>query len=154
MANEKTPRDWAAIGINWITEPVQKQHGDHYTDRHVVGNAELPQIADIDLVAKSGVSILAWLNASNSMRVRAQAIARTHKGTAEELREKVFAALLGQRQSGFGTKTITVVKRPLPNGEMYEGTDENEFRQLYAAALVDSGVNADVALQIATTITF
>lgn len=149
-----TTRDWAAIGLGWVTEPVSKVFGDNnQSDKRKVADAEIPQVLNIDLLAAAKVDVLGWLNASNSMRVRAQAIARTHKGTAEELREKVFQALLGQRNVT-GGRTVTIVKRPLPDGTMYEGTDENEFRQMYAASLVDQGVDATVALSIATTVAF
>jgi hypothetical protein len=147
-------RNWAEIGIEWEVEDVQKQFGDHATDRKVVGQAQLPRIVDIDKAAKAGIDILGWVNSSNSMRVRAQAIGRAAAGKieAEALREQVFAALLGNRAS-VSTRTVTVTKRTLPAG-VYEGNDENEFRSLYAAQLVDQGVDTDVALNIARTVTF
>lgn len=149
-------RDWAALGIEWETESVSKQFGDHATDRKVVGNAQLPRIIDLDKARAAGISILAWINSSNSMRVRAQAIARATKDrTPEVLREAVFAALLSSRaRAAAGVRVETIIKRPMPDGTMYDGDDEVEFRQLYAAALIDQGVEASVALSIANSITF
>lgn len=147
-------RNWEEIGIVWEADDVSKQYGDHATDRKVIAVAQLPRISDIDKAQAAGIDILGWVNSSNSMRVRAQAIARANpKLDAEALREEVFKALLGQRNVG-GGRTTVITKRPLPGGVMYEGNDETEFRQLYTAALVDQGVAADTARTIVSTITW
>lgn len=140
-------RDWSAIGIVWESDDVSEVFGENnQSDKRVVATAQLPRIIDLDKAAKAGVNILAWLNASNSMRVRAQAIARATEGKldVEALRERVFAALLGQRATATGR---TVVKRNLPDGTIYEGDSEVDFRQLFALALVEMGVPSDVATE-------
>src|SRR5688572_4781447 len=96
-------RIWADLGLAWVADTVQIQHGDHASDRreHDV-LAQLPVVEDIDKAGAAGIDVLAWVNASNSMRVRAQAIARkAKKGTdTETLRERVYQALKGVRMSG------------------------------------------------------
>ena len=148
-------RNWEAIGLSWLAEDVSKVFGENNaSDKRVVATAQLPVVTDLDKLAAGGVDILAWLNASNSMRVRAQAIARKNpKADPEKMRELVFSALQGVRM-GVAGRTVEIIKRALPDGNFYTGTDENEYRSQYAAALVDKGVDSDVALTIATTVAF
>lgn len=149
-------RNWDDVGLGWTAEDVSKVFGENNaSDKRVIATAQLPVVKDLDKLKAAGVDVLAWLNASNSMRVRAQAIGRKAKKNAdvETLRESVFSALKGVRMTASG-RVVEIVKRPLPDGSMYDGTDENEYRQAYAAALVDSGVDATVALQIATQVAF
>jgi len=148
----KTTEQWAAIGINWIAEPVSEVFGENnQSDKREVAIAQLPQIIDIDKAAKGGINILNWLNASNSMRVRAQAIARSHQTLKPDaMREMVFAALLGQRAAG-GSRTTVITIRNLPDGKVYDGNDEIEFRQLFMAALIDMGVDGAMAREKAAS---
>ncbi len=152
-------RNWDELGIVWVADTVAEQVGDNATSRRELNVvAQLPRIVDIDKATAAGIDVLAWVNSANSMRVRAQSIARdvARKGgakDAESIREKVYAALRGVRStSGGGTVVVEkivekiITKRMLPNGDMYEGDDENEFRQLAAAAMVDLGMDAADAI--------
>ena len=141
-------RDWEAVGLDWIAEPVSRVFGENNaSDRRVVATAQLPVVRDLDLLAAAGVNVLAWLNAANSMRVRAQAIARDHKGDIESLREKVWNALLGVRMAG--SRVVTKTVRKLSDGTTYEGDNQTEFVSLEMAALVDLGIDADTARTLA-----
>lgn len=150
-------RDWNALGIHWTESDVQRQHGDHATDRAILGKAQIPVLADMDLAKAAGLTpaILKGVNGT-SWRVMAQDVCRglLEKGIkdVETTRERIYARLLSIRQAGTVVQTVTVVKRPLPDGTMYEGSDENEFRANYMAALIDAGVDANVARTMATTI--
>ena len=149
-------RNWASLGIVWFAEAVNEVFGENnQSDKRKVAIAQLPQIADLDKATKAGINILAWLNASNSIRVRAQAIARASMGelSIEALRERVFASLLGQRAVS-GTRTVTVVHHTLPDGTLYDGNDEMDFRQLFALALVEMGVPGDIATEKAQKAVF
>lgn len=151
MAN----RIWADVGIDWATDEVGEQAGPNKSDWRKIGDAQLPVIVDLDKAKAAGIDILALLNASNSPRVRAQAMERDALAEkpvpdVETRRERIFNWLKGVRN---GTaRTVTVVKRPLPDGTFYEGNDETEFRQLYAAGLVDVGVPEQNALAVAKSL--
>lgn len=149
-------RNWKELGIRWETSVVMRQHGDHASDRRPLGNAQIPVLEDPDLAIKNGLgpAILKGVNGT-SWRVMAQDVSRNKLEDgikdADVIQEDVFKRLLSIRASG-GTRVI--VKRNLPNGDIYEGSDETEFRQMFAAALVDLGIDAETATEKATKATF
>ena len=156
--------NWKSMGIAWETSPVSRQHGPNKTDRAVIGEAEIPQVVDIRAAIDAGLgdAMLAGINGT-SWRVTAQDVSRRYlertpkdKRSQEDLRKAVYDRLRGIRARIVGGRVeyVEVVKRPLPDGTMYEGTDENEYRSAYAAALVDNGIDADVALTLATKVAF
>jgi len=146
---------WADYGMTWETETVSKQAGPNKTDRVAFATpAQLPKISDFEkFEAHFGkLAVLAMLNASNSIRVRAQAInrARLEAGDkdTENLRNAVYNAMRGVRATA---SPIQVRVYTLPNGELYNGSDVVEFQQLYAAALVEAGVPAAIATALASS---
>ena len=153
---EKT--NWESFGITWKTEVVSKQHGPNKTDRVAyTTKAQIPTVADeaawdkfVAHFGKGGV--LALFTASNSIRVRAQAVCRSaiEEGERDEekLRQRVYNNMKGIRAQASVVVNTVYVNR-LPDGTMYEGTDELEFQQAYAAAMVDMGVPADTATAMA-----
>ncbi len=153
-------RNWVELGIEWKTETVSRQMGEHRSDRVAFRHpAQIPIPSDLTKIRgwAGDDRVCAWMNAQG-WRVPAQDVNRAYleecaEGKVyneEELRERVYNRLAGVRNSGGGgTRTITVVKRPLPDGTMYNGTDEVEYRQMYVAGLVDKGVPTPVATMIA-----
>lgn len=148
-------RNWNDLGLAWEAGEVAKQFGDNATDRRTLNiKAQIPKVTDIDKATAAGIDVLAWVNSANSPRVMAQDVARKRaekspKPTDEEMRELVFSRLKGVRNVGGRVVERVVVKRALPNGSMYEGSDEMEFRAQYAAALIDLGVDGKVAQESA-----
>ena len=144
---------WANYGMTWETETVSKQAGPNKTDRVAFATpAQLPKIENFEkFEAHFGkLAVLAMLNASNSIRVRAQAInrARLEAGEkdTESLRNSVYNAMRGVRATA---SPIQVRVYTLPNGELFNGTDVTEYRQAYAACLVEAGVAAETAIMLA-----
>lgn len=150
-----TARNWETLGIEWSAEDVQKQHGDHATDRSIIGKAQIPVLKDMAAFRANvpdADAILLGIWDGTSARVQAQDVSRRMlaKGATEDvLREAIWNRLLGIRQRTAVAKTF-----PLPGGKRYEGLNLVEYRQQYTAALVDQGVQSDLALTIANTITF
>lgn len=153
-------RDWAALGIVWLALEVSRQHGANRTDRTVIGVAQVPQVTDVDkaIAAGLGNAIMAGVNGT-SWRVTAQDVGRSYienvprdKRSDEELRERVFARLQGMRNPALGGGVRKVLVASLPDGTKWEGTDPTEYEQLYAAGLVDNGVDASLALGIAANV--
>jgi hypothetical protein len=141
-------RNWQEMGLSWTTVPVREQAGDHATDRIGAGYAEVPVVTDVaKFVAHFGEPrALAIFNRANSLRVAAQSIARGSKDSAETLREKMYNSLIGVRNAG-ARPTVTV--HNLPDGTMYAGSDEMEYRQAFVAILVDLGVDVAKATSMA-----
>lgn len=146
--------NWADRGITWATEDVSKQHGDHATDRVVIGQAQIPVVTDLaKFTAEYGVACVLGILDGTSIRVMAQDVNRSGlaKGMKQdELRQRVDARLRGIRNRPVGgvvTKEVKVYM--LPNGQRYTGTDLAEFQAAYTAALVDAGIDAAVALTLA-----
>lgn len=150
-----TARNWETLGIEWSEEPVQKQHGDHATDRSIIGQAQIPVLKNLSAFRENvpnADAILLGIWDGTSARVQAQDVSRRMlaKGAkTDDLREAIWNRLLGIRQRVAAPKT-----HPLPGGTRYEGDNLVEYRQQYAAALVDQGVQGDLATTIASTITF
>ncbi len=143
------------FGIVWESEPVQKRAGPNASDNVVWRtDAQIPVVVDLDAFrAEFGdAPVLASLDGT-SIRVMAQDIARRRdrKTPVAELQALVINRIRGIRTRVSGA-AATVTKYPLPGGTFYIGTDVTEYRQLYIAALVESGVSTDVALNIALTL--
>lgn len=143
---------WADYGIEMSIESVQKQHGDHATDRVIVNDkAMIPTVVDVEkfVAAFGGATMLDFVNGT-SLRVKAQAVARRMAGEKDSA--KIESALLNMirsvRNPAIRTERV-VVKHALPNGTTYDGTDLVEFQQMYAAAMVDLGIDSAQAIAIA-----
>lgn len=150
-----TENDYAEMGLRFDTEVVSKQRGDHASDRVEIGNAQIAVVTDLEKfrTAFSDATVLGILDGT-SIRVMSQDVSRRslEKGvkSPDAIQAGIINRLRGVRNSG-GTRTITVTKvtYALPDGTKYEGADETEYQQLFAAALVDAGVPSAAALAIA-----
>ena len=146
--------DWALRGISWVTEDVSKQHGDHATDRVVLGKAQIPVVADLDAFRKEyGDSCILGILDGTSIRVMAQDVNRSglaKKLPADEIKQRIDARLRGVRNRSLGGVVKEVAVYLLPNGEKWTGTDETAYQAEYMAALVDAGVPIEVAKTLAT----
>lgn len=146
--------DWALRGISWVTEDVSKQHGDHATDRVVIGKAQIPVVSDLDAFRKEyGDACILGILDGTSIRVMAQDVNRSglaKKLSADEIRQRIDARLRGIRNRSLGGTVKEVTVYLLPNGEKWTGTDETSYQAEYMAALVDAGVDAAVARTLAT----
>jgi hypothetical protein len=156
--------NWADMGLSWTTETVSRQNGANKADRVAYSTpAQIPFVTDLASYPKfvehfGEATVLSFINASNSIRVRAQAVNRAALETnakcgAAELRLKVYNTMRGIRAA---MAPMIVVKnvRTLPDGTTYDGTDIAEYRDMYAAALVVAGVDATIAATIAGTQSF
>ena len=146
--------DWATRGISWVTEDVSKQHGDHATDRVVIGKAQIPVVSDLDAFRKEygDACILGFLDGT-SIRVMAQDVNRSgisKKLSAEEIQQRIDARLRGIRNRPLAGVVKEVTVYLLPSGTKWTGTSEIEFQQAYLADLVDAGVDVTVATMLAT----
>lgn len=144
--------DWASFGISISIESVQKQMGDHATDRKIVNDrALIPTVVDVELFMKAfgGEALLDCVNGT-SLRVKAQAVARrmANERDTMKIENALMNMLRGIRSAANRTQTV-IIKHALPNGKTYDGTDLVEYQQAYAAALVDAGIDTAVALNIA-----
>ncbi|MGH7883414.1 MAG: hypothetical protein ACREN8_11025 [Candidatus Dormibacteraceae bacterium] len=147
-------RNWDDIGIEWEVEDVSKQHGDHATDRVIIGKAQMPITTDLaKFQAHFGDACILGIMDGTSVRVMAQDVNRRmlQKGCkAPEIREAIYNRLKGVRNAGTRTVTVKTVKvYSLPNGTTYDGTDLVEYQQLYVSALTEQGVPAATAVAIA-----
>lgn len=146
--------NWADRGISWSQEDVSKQHGDHATDRVVIGKAQIPVVTDLaKFTAEYGEACVLGILDGTSLRVMAQDVNRSGLAKqlkAEEIQQRIDARLRGIRNRPLAGATKTVVVYMLPNGERYNGTSLVEFQQAYLSALVDAGVPAEVARTLAT----
>jgi hypothetical protein len=146
-------RNWESAGVTLTKSPVSRQRGKNRSDTVVIGTASIPTVTDLDKFRATfgDAAALGSINGT-SIRVMAQDINRTaiEKGLSQdELEERLWNRLKGIRNSV--AMTTTVVKYSLPNGELWTGTDLTEFEQLFAAAMIDMGLDADAALVAAST---
>lgn len=148
-----TTINWEARGIIWATEDVSKQHGDHATDRVVIGKAQIPVVNDLDKFRQEyGDACILGVLDGTSIRVMAQDVNRSGIAknlSVDEIRQRIDARLRGVRNRPLAGVTKTVVVYMLPSGQRYEGTSLVEFQQQYLAALVDAGVDSAVARMLA-----
>ena len=164
-----TKRDWTALGIEWSIESVARQAGENASDKTfyphkgpllIVSAENLPKFIAAD--AQHAPAITSHLD-GQSFRVAGQRVLRAffEKGgrldtpdQLEALKERAYASVvLGARAVSVSVVEKIVERRVvmLPGGGQYEGSDLLEFRQLYAAELVDHGVNGTIALGIASS---
>lgn len=126
--------DWESMGITWTTGPVRKQHGPNGADRREVATAQIPEITGpLAFANHFGENVLTnWLRSSNSLRVRAQAVARTHpEATADELRMMMYNAIRGVRAAGSATAglNMTEVIEKLRETLTNAGVDEDTITE-------------------------
>lgn len=143
--------DTKEMGFHWESEPVSKVFGENnHSDKRVVNPQA--QIAVMDNVAKFDAAfpgLILALQDGSSLRVRCQAVGRKFDGKdLEANRTAVLAMMRGTRAS------VTITRRPLPNGQMYQGHDEAEYRQLVTVAYVDLGIDEDKAIELAKLLPF
>lgn len=133
-------------GFKWSAETVSRDHGPNASDRRPVNNkAQIVVIFDVAKFEAAFPGYLLKCANGTSPRVECQRIGR--KFTGNDIpgnRRAVVSHMMGSR-----VKLARIVSRPLPDGKTYTGTDETEYRQMYAAALVDAGVDGPLAVEIA-----
>jgi len=148
-------RNWNEVGISWSAESVSRRHGENASDKAVIGTAQIPLVADLDVVRNHfGDGVITGSLNGTSWRVMAQDVSRRmlEKGTkdAEAIREAVYNRLRGIRNPVMATpRTVEVKVYTLPDGTTYSGTNLAEYQAAYMAALVDQGIPADTARTIA-----
>lgn len=144
--------DWAARGISWSVEDVSKQHGDHATDRVVIGKAQIPVVSDLDAFRKEyGDACILGIMDGTSIRVMAQDVNRSgiaKKLSAEEIQQRIDARLRGIRNRPLAGGVKEVIVRYI-GAEKFEGTTEAEYQAAWMAHFMDSGVPAEVARTLA-----
>ena len=145
--------DTVEHGYTWETEAVSMVFGENnQSDKRIVNDAaQILVITDLDKFrSEFGDAFILAMADGTSVRVMCQRIGRKFKkGQAEQNRLAVLNAIRGVR-----TRGVTIPKRALANGEFYHGTDETEYRQLYAASLVENGVDASLAVTISNRLPF
>lgn len=148
-------RNWDEIGLAWSAESVSRRHGENASDKSVIGTGQIPVVSDLDKVREHfGDEVITGALNGTSWRVMAQDVSRRSLEKdikdAETIREAVYNRLRGIRNpAGTSTRTVEVKVYALPNGETYKGTDLAAYQAEYAAALVDQGVPAETAMDIA-----
>jgi hypothetical protein len=144
--------NWESRGIVWLTEDVSERAGPNGTDTRVLGKAQIPQVTNLSaFVQEYGEGAVLGSLDGTSIRVMAQDVNRrgiVKRLSAEEIRTRIDGRLRGIRPRGV-PETKEVLVYALPNGDVFTGTDEIEYQQEYAAALVEMGVEAEMALTIA-----
>jgi hypothetical protein len=147
------PNNYADFGISFTSEPVAQRAGPNATDRKVIGNGQIAVVTDLNkFVEHFGADVVLGILDGTSIRVMSQDVSRrgltaTPKASDDQIREAIYNRLKGVRNRGGGTREVVI--HVLPNGEKYTGSDLAEFQSLYAAALVDAGVDADTAIMLA-----
>lgn len=144
------------IGLEFVSEDVSKQRGDHATDKVVIGTARIPIIRNLSkFVEVFGEDCVLGMLDGTSPRVMSQDVNRRliEKGVkdAESLEAAVLNRLKGVRNSGSrGTKVVTIETKvyTTPAGT-YAGTDEVELQAQWIAELTDAGLPFEAAKQIA-----
>lgn len=139
--------DYEAMGIRWDSEAVAQVYGDNQSDKRIVNNAaQIAVMVDVQKFEAAFPGYILSMSDGTSLRVACQRIGRKFGGKdIEKNREAVLAHLRGVR-----TRTSpTTVRRNLPDGTFYTGTNETEYRAQYMALLVDAGCPGDVAQNIA-----
>lgn len=149
-----TSINWADRGISWQQEDVSKQHGEHATDKRVIGKAQIPVVVDLEKFRTTyGDACVLGILDGTSIRVMAQDVNRSGiaKGLkADEIRQRIDARLQGIRNRPLAT-TVVVTKLVymLPSGQAFEGSTLAEYQAEYLACLIDAGVPSEVARALA-----
>ena len=145
--------DTVEHGYTWETEAVSMVFGENnQSDKRIVNDAaQILVITDLDKFrSEFGDAFILAMADGTSVRVMCQRIGRKFKkGQADLNQVAVINAIKGVR-----TRSATSVRRPLADGTFYLGTDETEYRAKYAASLVDSGVDASLAVTISNRLPF
>ena len=154
-------RNWDELGIAWDESEVSRRAGSNDSDKKALGIAQIPVVKDISLAIAAGLTeaMLAGINGT-SWRVSAQDVARNFlakvgkrmadgayaltPAQVDDLREAAYNRVRGLRSPATRTQQKIVI-HTLPNGTKFDGTDETEYRQAFAATLIDLGVPADAA---------
>jgi hypothetical protein len=141
-------------GIEFVSEPVSKQRGDHATDRVVIGNARIAVPRNLAKIVEvfGEECVLGSLNGT-SWRVMSQDVSRRNieKGVkdAETLDAAIINRLRGVRNASHGgVTTVTKTVYTTPAGT-YDGTDEVELQAQWIAELTEQGVPFEMAKAIA-----
>lgn len=124
--------------------------GDNATDKVTLGNIPVPRLVSIDkaIAAGLGNAILSGVNGT-SWRVKAQdvgrrALEKNRKADVEQMKISIFARL----QSVRTTSVQTIREHRLPDGTLFTGTDEIEFKQEALGQYVDLGIEMEVAQKL------
>lgn len=149
-----TSINWAERGISWSVEDVSKQHGEHATDKRVIGKAQIPVVTDLDAFRQEyGDACVLGIMDGTSIRVMAQDVNRSGIAKnlkADEIRQRIDARLRGIRNRPLAsTIVVTKLVYMLPSGEKFEGTTLAEYQAEYLACLIDAGVPSEVARTLA-----
>lgn len=138
--------DYASMGIRWESEDVAIVYGENQSDKRIVNTvAQIAVMTDVALFDATFPGYILASSNGTSLRVMCQRVGRKFDGKdIEANRKAVLDAIRGTR-----AKSGTTVRRPLPDGTFYTGSDEVEFRRQYAALLVDLGTPGTLALTIA-----
>ena len=144
---------YSDFGLDFTSEPVNKQHGPNKSDATLWRkDAQIPRVTDLEKFRAhfGDLPILAALDGT-SFRVMAQGVARSKPANTAVaiLREIVYNRLRGLTTRTQLVQIKEVRTFSLPDGTTYEGTDEVEYQQLFAAALIDAGVDNATALALA-----
>lgn len=143
---------WELVGVEFVEDDVAKRAGPNASDKRLVGKATIAMIRDLDKFRSAyGDGYILRMADGTSLRVTCQRMWRDNPKMAfDEFSQRLDGVFRNARVTG-GTKTVTVevVKHDLPDGTVYEGMDEVEYRQLYAAGMVDLGTPGNVAVAIA-----
>lgn len=143
-------------GLEFVSEDVSKQRGDHATDKVVIGQARIAIVRDLAKFTESfGEACVLGILDGTSVRVMSQDVSRRNieKGVkdADTLDAAIVNRLRGVRNSGArGTKVVTIETKvyTTPAGT-YAGTDEVELQAQWISELTAAGLGFDAAKHIA-----
>jgi hypothetical protein len=150
MSNESSNN-----GIRWEMEEVSRRRGANDSDKSVIGKAPIAIVDDVDKFRASfGDEAILGIFNGTSIRVMCQDVGRRglERGSSVDvMKTAILNRLKGVRNASGGVRTVTVEKKiyNLPDGTKYTGTDLTELRAAYMAAMVDAGVDTNVARMIA-----
>lgn len=149
-------------GLTWLVESTSKRKNKNDSQKYVnCTDAQILHIVDAKLFCDNfpnGYETQRGIGNTTSLRVHSQHVNRHNADkTVDERRQMIWEWLCGVRSATVTvqrvTETVTVHTNPLPTG-MYTGTDENEYRAAYTVGLVDMGLDATRAREIALRVPF
>jgi len=149
-------RNDSEMGITWSMEDVSERISTNASDKRTLGQCPILIPTDLEKFrAEFGDEVILGIFNGTSIRVMCQDVGRRglkNRDSVEKMKEACINRLRGVRNSRAATvKTVEVKVYTLPNGETYKGTNLEEYQGLYMAALVDAGVQPDVARTVALT---
>lgn len=147
--------NWENYGIRFDLEDVAKRMGENASDKRVIGQAPIAVVTDLDKFrAHFGDDVVLGIMDGTSIRVMSQDVGRRGleaKDSLDTMKAAIYNRLKGVRNARKGgTRVVEVKVHALPDGTTYKGSDLVEYQQMYAAALVESGVPAAVATALAS----